>query len=156
MITLLEVFDNGDKQMSLSSHSIKNVQFSIRKQTDFRPRLNTVAKDLVIEGLINTDLVDQEPQPVLDEYGDAIFDEQGNQQFDLLEFDCVRDLVKWAIIPEYCECYRDVIIQLKDAGSDLIKTKEYKNMFVVAYNERFDDKHGNGIFSIHLREMVSL
>jgi len=156
MVTLLEVFNDGDKYISLSNHSIKDVHFNISKQTDLQPRLNTLTKNLVIEGFINTDLANQDPTPTLDEYGDPVFDELGNPQFDLSEFDSVRKLVKWAIIPEYCECYRDVTIKLKDASGKMIKTKEYENMFVVAYNERFDDKHGNGIFTIHLRERENL
>lgn len=156
MVALLEIFNDGEKYIRLSNHSIKDTKFNITKDTSLKPRLNTSAKNLIIEGLINTDLSTQPPIPIVDEYGDQIYDEDGNPKYDLLEFDSVRKLVRWAVIPEYLECYRDVTITLTDSSGDLTKEKEYENMFVVSYNEKFDNSHGNGVFRLHLRERENL
>ena len=130
MITLLEIFDNGEKQMRPSNHSIKNVQFNVRKETDFRPRLHTITKNLALEGLINTDSIDEAPRPIVDEYGDQIVDENEEPLFHLREVDSVRKLANWAIIPEYCDCYCDVSVTMNDASGDLIKEESFKDMFV--------------------------
>ena len=152
MGVLLEVFKDGEKFIRLTNHSIKDVFFNSEKATDISPKLHTITKNLVIEGLINTDLVDEEPKPLTDDYGAPVLDEDGEQQYELLEIDSVRQLTNWAIVPEYCEPYCDVSVTLTDAGGDLIKTEEFENMFVVGFEEEFDDRHGNGIFTVYLRE----
>jgi len=152
MITQLEIKKDGEKYITLTNHSIRDVFFDSFKETDLSPQLHSIARNIVIDGLINTDLVDKEPVPLLDDYGEPMFDDDGNQQFDKPELDSVRELAIWALVPEYCEPYCDVSIALSDSSGELVKREEYEDMFVVEYEDTFDDEHGNGTFTLHLRE----
>jgi len=147
-----EVCKDGEKYISLTEHSIKNVLFDSDKETELSPRLHTITRDLVIEGLINTDLMNEAPKQLLDDHGDPLVDEDGEPQYALREIDSVRQLANWAIIPEYCKCYCDVCIQLRDARGEFVNEDEFECMFVEYYKESFDIDHGNGYFTIHMRE----
>ena len=128
MGVLFEVIKDGEKIISLTNHSVKNVKFDSDTDITLIPKLHGVVRNLIVTGLINSDLV-------------------GNP-----EINSVRQLANWAIIPEYCDCYCDVTIELSDAKGDLVKSEEFKDMFVVEYKETFDIEHGNGLFDIHMRE----
>ena len=151
MGALLKVFKKGKKIINLTNHSIKDVYFDFEKERDFTPRLNSITHDIIFEGLINTDLINEVPQPLLSD-DDPILNEEGEVQYELLEIDSVRELVQWAIIPEYGDPYCDVIITLLDSSGEIVQENEYKDMFVINYEESFDEKHGNGMFKMHIRE----
>lgn len=147
-----KVYKDGEEYISLTEHSIKNVIFDAEKETDLKPRLHTITKSLALEGFLNTDLVDEAPRPILDEYGEQVVDENEEPQFHLREIDSVRQLANWSIIPEYCDCYCDVTVAINDASGELVKEESFECMFVVDYKETFDIDHGNGLFNILIRE----
>jgi len=154
----LEIIKDGVTHIKLTNHSIDTILFDSIKPTDdddddkFRPRLHGITKELIIKGRINTDLQDQKPVPLLDDYEEPILDEYGDLQYELLEFDAVRQLANWAIIPEYLDPYSDLSVKIIDARGDIVKTTEYEDMFVFDYQEGFNDVHGNGWFIVHMRE----
>lgn len=149
---LFEVFKDGEKYISLTEHSVKNVKYTADTEVDLQPKINDITRDVVLTGLINIDKISEKPQVMVDDFGIPIKDDDGNDKFELREIDSVRKLANWAIIPEYCECYCDATFKLTNARGDLIKEESYEDLFVVDYRENFDDDSGVGSFNICLRE----
>ena len=156
MAAFMDILKNGEKEIGLTEHSIKNVKFDSDIDINLSPKLHSVFRNLIVEGLINTDKINEPPSPKLDEYGDQVIDEDGEPEFELREIDSVRKLANWSIVPEYDECYCDVTISLTDARGEVVKTEEFVDMFVIDYKESFDNSHGNGSFFIHMREREAI
>ncbi len=124
---IFEVIKDGEKIISLSKHSIKNIKFLADTDVTLDPKFNDITRDIILRGDINADKTGE-------------------------EIDSVRLLANWAIVPEYCECYCDATVKITNARGDLVKEEKFKDMFVVNYIEKFDDDSGHGDFYIHIRE----
>ena len=152
----LSVYQEGEKVIALTNHSINNYRLMLNNETNLAPRLHGINCDMVLEGFINVDLVDEAPRPLLDDDGDVMVDENGDEKHDLREIDSVREIAQWAIILEHEEPYCDVEITLVDARGAVVKEDAFKDMFVVGYEEHYSEKQGNGTFKIHMRERFSV
>ena len=152
MAVFMDVYNDGEREISLTEHSIHDVKFDSDLDIKLTPKLHGIVRNLIVTGFIKTDRASEPPRPLLDDYGDQAVDENGDPQFDLREIDSVRQLANWAIIPEYYECYRDVTIRLTDSTGEEVKSESFEDMLVMDYKEWFDNDHGNGSFYIHMRE----
>ena len=147
-----EVIRDGEKYISLTEFSIKNINYLTDTDIALEPKLNNLTRDIVITGIINTESIDEEPVVMADDFGYPILDDNGETQFEPREIDSVRKLANWAIIPEYSDCYCDMKFTLANSRGDLVKEMEFENVFIFDYKESFDDDRGHGQFFAHMRE----
>jgi len=152
MAILFEVFRDGEKYISLTEHSIKNIRFESDKAIDLNPKINDITRSIIITGIINNDRINEPERPLLDEDGEQIMDENNVPQYELREIDSVRKLANLSIIPEYCDCYCDLEVRLTNTRGDLVREGAYENLFVKLYEEEFDDETGHGTFFVYIRE----
>ena len=152
MGVLYEVYKEGEKIISLTDHCIENETFDSDTDIEIKPKLHGVVRNLEINGIINTSNLSDPPKKMMDDFGDPVLDEAGEEKMDLREIDSVRKLANWAIVPEYDKCYCDVVIKQSNAKGELVRERNYTEMFVTDYMERFDIDHGDGKFRIRMRE----
>ena len=149
---IFDAFKEGEKIISLSEFSVLEFYLSADTDISLAPRFNDLTRDIILTGKINPENIAEPPRMMVDESGEPVVDDDGNEIFELREIDSIRKLANWAIIPEYAECYYDVEVKLTNARGDIVKVDEYENLFVVDYNEKFCDDSGHGKFIVQLRE----
>jgi len=134
---------DGETIIKLTKYSLENIRFLADICIHLPPKFNDLTRDIILTGEINP--FGDDPPPA-DADGDA---EEADGPSD---FDSVRKLANWAIIPEYEECCLDAEVTLTNAMGDVVKEDSYENLYTVAYKESFDDEMGHGRFMLHLRE----
>jgi GMP synthase PP-ATPase subunit len=142
----LNVLKDGEIVMSLTEHSIIKINFDSNTDFTVGAKLDDITREISFVGKINAASINESPVKVLS-------DEDAEEEEEVIrEIDSVRYLVSWAIIPEFEECYMDATVKINNAKGELVKTEEFKNLFVVSYKEIFNDETGYGELHMLLRE----
>ena len=149
MAILFEVFRDGEKYISLTEHSIKNIRFESDKAIDLNPKINDITRSIIITGIINNDRINEPERPLLDEDGEQIMDENNVPQYELREIDSVRKLANLSIIPEYCDCYCDLEVRLTNTRGDLVREGAYENLFVAIWRRVWRRNRPWNIFCVY-------
>ncbi|MCL2611389.1 MAG: hypothetical protein FWE02_06905 [Defluviitaleaceae bacterium] len=140
MNCIFEVSKNGNVEISLTEHSIKDFNISSDFEQSFNLRHNNLISEICIKGLINAESL------LVDEEG-VLIDR---------EVDSTRKLANWALIPEFEDCYKDVSFKLINNEGKVVQEESIKDMYVVDYKEKFGNGIGVGNFTLLLRRMAKL
>jgi hypothetical protein len=141
----LNILKDGEIVMSLTEHSIINIEFDSNTDLTVGAKLDDITREIRLLGKINVASINESPVKVLS-------DEEDEEEEVIREIDSVRYLINWAIIPEFEDCYMDATVKINNAKGQLVKTEEFKNLFVVMYKEIFNDEKGYGELHMQLRE----
>lgn len=118
---LFSVEKGGATEISLTEYSIKAFDLLAKSRSNLDLRHNHVTKDIVLTGTIN-------PETLHD------------RESEITEISSVKKLADWAILPEYCDCYKDIRVKIALASGVIVKESVFKDFYVVEYEERLHDK----------------
>lgn len=141
----IDILKDGEIVMNLTEHSIKEVNFECNTDLTIGAKLDDITRDITLIGKINSASINESPIKILS-------DEDDDEEIVLKEMDSVRYLSNWAIIPEFENCYMDMSVKIKNARGQVVKTETFTNLFIVKYEEIFNDKTGDGELYVLLRE----
>lgn len=142
----LNILKDGEIKMSLTEHSIKKINFKGSKDLTIGAKLDDITRDIEIIGKINIATINECPVKIIET------EDEDEEDIVIREIDSVRNLANFAFIPEYEDCYMNIELVIKNAMGQIVKTAEFKNIFVVEYKERFNYDEGDGELYLLLRE----
>ena len=119
-------------EIHLTEHSIKKINLSLNIEKDSNLRDGRIVKDIKITGVINPEILESGPR----------------------EVDDAREIVNFALIPEYEDCYKDITYSLNNSAGKNLVSGDLKDSYVVSYEEEFSNDKGVGEFSAVFREML--